>query len=453
MHMPDVAEADILNALKSVLDPDLGQDVVSLGFIKNVKSCGGSVSFDMELTTPACPMKEHLKRQATDAVMGVPGVASVNITMTARTRGRAYADADSLKGVKNLIAIASGKGGVGKSTTTVNLALALAASGARVGILDADVYGPCIPALMGCAEPPAMGENGYAEPPVAHGIKLMSVGMLVGPDDATIWRGPIASRVLQQFLGGVAWGELDYLLLDLPPGTGDVQLTIVQAAPLNGAVIVTTPQDVALRIARKGLRMFQKVSVPVLGILENMAGFVCPDCGKVQHIFSQGGGEKTAREMGVPFLGSIPLDPRLVQSGDAGRPLVASEPESPAAVAFRAAARALAAQVSIANAAGAGAVCRPVAMHLHDQEPPQIVWSDDAVTTYEHRALRLACPCAACQDEMTGKRTVREADVPADVKVVQTRPVGMYGQNLVFSDLHAGGIYSHELLRELGKRT
>ena len=248
--MQEVTEAQVLNALKAVNDPDLNRDIVTLGFVKNIKICGQEVAFDVELTTPACPVKELLKKQAEDVVKALPDVRTVNVNMTAQTRGRSVGPSDILKGVKNVVAIASGKGGVGKSTATVNLALSLAATGAKVGILDADIYGPSIPGMLGTTEKPRATPEGKAIPPVAYGIKIMSVGMLVAEDDATIWRGPIASRMLQQFLGAVEWGELDYLLMDLPPGTGDVQLTLTQSAPITGAVIVTTPQDVSLKIAR-----------------------------------------------------------------------------------------------------------------------------------------------------------------------------------------------------------
>jgi len=449
--MPDPTKDQILQALRAVKDPDLGRDIVTLDFVKEVKVCDGAVGLTIELTTPACPVKEELKRQAEEVVRALPGVKVVDVKMTAQTVGRRMENADILKGVKNLVAIASGKGGVGKSTATANLALALAGSGAKVGILDADIYGPTIPGMLGITDKPFADEQGRAIPPMAFGMKAMSVGMLVGEDAPTIWRGPIASRVLQQFLGAVNWGELDYLLLDLPPGTGDIQLTLTQSAPLNGAVIVTTPQDVALRIAKKGLKMFQQVNVPVLGVIENMSGFVCPKCNEVTYIFRKGGGERTAREMGVPFLGSVPLDPRMVEAGDLGTPLVALDKTSPAARAFEQIAKNLAAQLSITNLNEAKVKNRPKEVHLTDQTPPKIVWDDGVVQAFEHRALRLACPCAACVNEMTGQKMLDEKGVPADVKVAEARPVGRYGLNLVFSDGHGSGIYTFDRLRGLGK--
>ncbi|MEI6232735.1 MAG: P-loop NTPase [Planctomycetota bacterium] len=449
--MPLVSEAQVLQALKAVNDPDLNRDIVSLGFVKNIKICDGNVAFDVELTTPACPVKELLKQQAHDVVKALPLVTNVEVKMTAQTRGRPVGSADVLKGVKNVIAIASGKGGVGKSTATTNLALSLAATGAKVGILDADVYGPSVPGMLGITERPRVNDEGKAIPPEAYGVKVMSVGMMMGDNDPGIWRGPIVSRILQQFLGAVEWGELDYLLMDLPPGTGDVQLTLTQSAPINGAVIVTTPQDVALRIARKGLRMFQQVNVPILGIIENMSGFVCSSCGAVHDIFKRGGGEMAAADMAVPLLGTIPLDPLMVQAGDLGKPLVALDKNSPGALAFEAVAKRVAAQISIVNYNESMVKNRPKEMHLHDQDPPKIVWDDGAILVYNAFELRMACPCAACRDEMTGVKTLREEDVPKDVKVLETRPVGRYGQNPVFSDGHASGIYVNDLLRNLGK--
>jgi ATP-binding protein involved in chromosome partitioning len=446
-----VTKEQILDALRSVRDPDLGRDIVSLEFVKDVRIDGDRVAVTIELTTPACPVKERMRDEAARAVRSLPGVAAAEIQMTAQTVGRSLSAEDVLRDVKNLVAIGSGKGGVGKSTLTTHLAIALAQTGAKVGILDADIYGPSIPGMLGLTARPLADEEGRAIPPEAYGVRAMSVGMLVGGDAPTIWRGPIASRLLQQFLAAVNWGELDYLLLDLPPGTGDVQLTLAQSAPLNGAVIVTTPQDVSLKIAKKGLRMFQQVNVPILGVIENMSGFVCPHCGTEHDIFSRGGGERAARELGVPFLGRIPLDPRLVVAGDAGRPLLLSEPDSPAGRAFAQVARDLAAQLSITNIREKAVPEHPKEIHLLDQDPPKIVWNDGRVTIYDARSLRLGCPCAACKEELSGRPLLNEGDVPFDIKLVDARPVGRYGYHLAFSDHHGTGIYTFELLRSLGK--
>ena len=347
-------EKDILEALRVVEDPDLKQDIVSLGFVKNLKVCDGAVTFDLELTTPACPVKDQLRDQCVEAVEKLDGVKGVSVSLTAEVRGRALGEHNVLAEVKNVVAVASGKGGVGKSTVAANLALALSAEGASVGLMDADVYGPSVPTMMGVHENPEVDPSQKLEPIDAHGLKLMSMGFLLGDDAPVIWRGPMVTKLIQQFLGAVNWGELDYLVIDLPPGTGDAQLTLTQMAPINGAVIVTTPQDVSLIDARKGLRMFQKVNVPVLGIVENMSAFVCGHCGETTEIFRRGGGERTAKELEVPFLGAIPIDPEVTIGGDEGKPIVARNPDSAAAAAFRSLAGEVARQLSIINSQATG---------------------------------------------------------------------------------------------------
>lgn len=349
-----LTETSILEALKSVKDPDLHRDIVSLGFVKNLKISGSQVSFDVELTTPACPVKEQLKTECENAVRALAGVESVDVKMTANVRSTAVGgNRISLPTVRNVIAVASGKGGVGKSTVTVNLAVALSETGARVGLLDADIYGPSIPLMMGTkARPEQHGDR--IHPVEKNGIKIMSMGFLVPENQPVIWRGPMVHGALMQFFNNVEWGELDYLLVDMPPGTGDAQLTMSQSAPLSGAIIVTTPQEVSLLDARKGLRMFQNVKVPILGVIENMSGFVCNHCSEVSHIFREGGGEKISAEMGVPLLGKIPLDINIAESGDKGTPIVQSHPLSPVALQYKKLSGELAAQLSIIEAKNSG---------------------------------------------------------------------------------------------------
>src|SRR5271170_372517 len=295
------SEQDILDALRKIQDPDLHQDIVSLGFIKNMVIQSGKVSFDIEMTTPACPIKDLFKAQAETAVKKIEGVTGVEVKMTSNVKQAPTGIKNlNMPTVKNLIAVASGKGGVGKSTVSTNLALALAKTGAAVGLMDADVYGPSIPRMLGVLgkQPETDPLSKKMIPFEKHGIKFMSVGMLQQESDtALIWRGPMASKLIQQFLGGVEWGALDYLLIDLPPGTGDIQLTLTQSVPLAGAVIVTTPQDVARTITQKGLRMFQQVQVPIVGIVENMSGFVCEHCHETTNIFKHGGGKKMSTEL------------------------------------------------------------------------------------------------------------------------------------------------------------
>lgn len=349
-----VSESSILKVLGEVNDPDLNRDIVSLGFVKNLKVQSGKVSFDVELTTPACPVKDQLKNQCYEKVKAIPGVTDVEVKMTANVRSTGtQGNRVTIPGVRNVIAVASGKGGVGKSTVTLNLAVALSETGARVGLLDADIYGPSIPLMMGTKEKPVT-EAGRIEPVVKNGIKVMSMGFLVPENQPIVWRGPMIHGALTQFLTQVNWGELDYLLIDMPPGTGDAQLSISQSAPLSGALIVTTPQEVSLLDARKGLRMFQNVKVPILGVVENMAGFVCGHCEEVTPIFRVGGGEKIAHEMGVSLLGSIPLDPRIAEGGDKGTPVVTAHPASEVSRIYKKLAGDVAAQLSVYQAQVAG---------------------------------------------------------------------------------------------------
>ncbi len=349
--MADVTKEQVLEALKKVKDPDLGKDLVSLKMIKDVQVCGDAVAFTLELTTPAHPRKEQFMDDSRLAVGALPGVKTVNVRLTSHVTARPAAHGKmAIPGVKNVIAVASGKGGVGKSTVAVNLALSLSIEGAKVGILDADIYGPSQPLMLGIAgDRPEAAANNKIHPLKAHGVKVMSMGFLVGEDSPVIWRGPMVMKALVQFLGDTLWGELDYLVLDLPPGTGDAQLTIVQQVSLAGAVIVTTPQDIALLDARKGLQMFRKTDVPILGIIENMSYYQCPKCGHREDIFDTGGGERAAQRYEVPFLGAVPLDIKIRLGGDHGVPVVVGEPESPVARAFREAARNVAGQVAIAN--------------------------------------------------------------------------------------------------------
>ena len=333
-------DARVLDALRPIVDPDFGKSIVDLGFVKNLVIEGGNVSFSIELTTPACPVKAEFEKAARERVAALPGVTSVAVTMTANTRGRAQAPGaaeagEVLPGVRNVLAVASGKGGVGKSTIAVNLAIALRETGARVGLMDADVYGPSLPLLTGVRGRPR-AEQKRIFPLEGHGLSLMSMGFFVTENSPVIWRGPMVHGLIRQFLTDVEWGELDYLVVDMPPGTGDAALTLTQQAPLAGAVIVTTANDLSLIDARKGLKMFEKVQVPVLGIVENMAYFTPPDLpDRKYYLFGKGGGRRVAEELGVPFLGEVPIDPRVVEGGDRGRPILVHAPESDAARVIR----------------------------------------------------------------------------------------------------------------------
>ncbi len=341
-----LSETNVLEALKLVKDPDLHRDIVSLNFIKDLTIDKGEVQFKIELTTPSCPVKDELKAAAEHAIMDqVDGVKKIVIEMTSNVRS-APKRVNLLPGVKNTIAVASGKGGVGKSTVAVNLAVSLALDGAKVGLLDADIYGPSIPLMMGIDKRPQL-VNQKLQPLEAHGIKVMSIGFLVDSMQAVIWRGPMVSGAVKQFMSDVEWGELDYLVFDLPPGTGDIHLTLVQTIPLSGAVIVTTPQDISLADARKAYAMFGKVKVPILGIIENMSYHICSSCGHRENIFDTGGGEKAAGELGTPFLGAIPIYMPIRVGGDTGKPIVVMEPKADQSQKIRHIARSMAAQLSI----------------------------------------------------------------------------------------------------------
>lgn len=352
MFGKQISESDIMKALSGVQDPELHRDLVSLGMIKDVKVDGGKVSFTLELTTPACPMRSQMKKACEDAVLTVPGVKQVDVTLGARVRkGGVHGEKRQIPGVSNIVAVASGKGGVGKSTVAVNLAVALARAGASVGLLDADIYGPSIPIMMGTNERPT-GDGEKLYPLERYGVRIMSLGLMVPPDSPVIWRGPMVMKAVEQLLYDVTWGELDYLVIDLPPGTGDAQLTLAQLVPVTGSVVVTTPQDVALADATKGVRMFQELKVPILGIVENMSYFECPHCGERTELFSHGGGAQTAERLGVPFLGEIPLHASIREAGDAGKPIVEADPESTQSKAFHRLAEQVAAAVSVIDLCG-----------------------------------------------------------------------------------------------------
>lgn len=346
--MSQLSEELVLNSLKQIIDPDLRKDIVTLGFIRDLEIKDGAVSFRIVLTTPACPVKEEMESQAYEIVRGLEGVTDVKVTMDAEVpQGRGIANNVAIPGVKNIIAVSSGKGGVGKSTVAVNLAVALALDGAKVGIMDADVYGPNVPLMLGTGYGQPEVANGQLQPIEAHGIKMISMAVLVEPDKPMIMRGPMLHGVVRQFLTDVNWGDLDYLIVDMPPGTGDVQLSLAQLVPVQGAVLVTTPQEVSLSDVRRAVKMFETVNVPVLGVIENMSYFIAPDTGNRYNIFGEGGGKKLAGEYDLNFLGEVPLGMEVREGGDKGTPVVAAFPDSPQAAAFRKVAEEVARHVSI----------------------------------------------------------------------------------------------------------
>ena len=345
-----VEQASVLDALKVVRDPDLNRDIVSLGFIKGLAIDGGRVAFTIELTTPACPVKDQMRDQARAAVMQLPGVTAVDVSMSARVREAVGSEGtrQSVPGVKNVIAVGAGKGGVGKTTVAVNLAIALSKCGSKVGLMDADIYGPNVPIMLGMKSQ-LTNDGNKILPAEKYGLQVISMGFLTTDDAPIIWRGPMLHGALQQFFREVAWKDLDYLVVDLPPGTGDVSLSLSQTVPVAGAIIVTTPQQVSLADSRRAVAMYRKLNIPPLGVIENMSYFVCTNCRHEADIFGHGGGEQMAADLKIPFVGRIPIYQPIREGSDAGVPLMISEPESPAARAFMAAAERTAAQVSIAS--------------------------------------------------------------------------------------------------------
>jgi ATP-binding protein involved in chromosome partitioning len=346
--MAALTEAAVLDALRVVKDPDLHKDIVALGFIKNLRIAGGRVGFTIELTTPACPVKDLMKEQARVAVSALPGVSEVEISMSAQVRAvvRPEAGRAPVDGVKNVIAVGAGKGGVGKTTVAVNLAVALAQRGSRVALLDGDMYGPNIPIMLGL-KTQLETDGKKIVPAEKYGLQVVSMGFLTGDDAPVIWRGPMLHGAIQQFFRDVGWNDVDYLIVDMPPGTGDVALSLSQIVPVAGAVLVTTPQTVALADTRRAVQMYRKLNIPTIGLIENMSYFVCPGCSTESDIFGRGGGEKLAAEMSVPFLGSVPLYTPVRTGGDTGVPVVMSEPDAPPSRALMAAAERVAQQVSI----------------------------------------------------------------------------------------------------------
>jgi ATP-binding protein involved in chromosome partitioning len=345
-----VEHAAVLEALKAIRDPDLQRDIVSLGFIKDLKIEGGRVSFTIELTTPACPVKDQMRDQARAAVLQLPSVSSVEVSMSARVRAAASGDGprQTVPGVKNIIAVGAGKGGVGKTTVAVNLAIALAKCGGKVGMIDGDIYGPNVPIMLGMKG--QLSTDGQKIVPAEkYGLQVISMGFLTADEAPIIWRGPMLHGAVQQFFREVRWNDLDYLVVDMPPGTGDVALSLSQTVPVAGAIVVTTPQQVSLADSRRAVAMYKKLNIPPLGIIENMSYFVCANCHEEADIFGHGGGERMAAELGIPFLGGIPIYQPIREGSDRGVPLVVSEPDSPASLAFMAAAERAAAQISIAS--------------------------------------------------------------------------------------------------------
>ncbi|HEY9396885.1 MAG TPA: iron-sulfur cluster carrier protein ApbC [Burkholderiales bacterium] len=342
-----ISEADVQGVLKQILDPSTGKDYVTTRWVRNLKVAGNDVSLDIELGYPAKTQIEPVRKEVTDKLRALPGVGNVNVNVHSKIVSHAVQRGVKLiPGVKNIIAVASGKGGVGKSTTAVNLALALGAEGARAGILDADIYGPSQPTMLGISGRPTSPDGKTIDPMLNHGIQASSIGFLIDPDEPMVWRGPMVTQALEQLMRDTRWDDLDYLIIDLPPGTGDIQLTLSQKVPVTGAVIVTTPQDIALMDARRGFKMFEKVGIPILGVIENMSIHICSKCGHEEHIFGEGGAQRMCSDYGTELLGALPLDMRIREQADSGKPTVVSDPDSRPAEIYRQIARRVAVKIA-----------------------------------------------------------------------------------------------------------
>ena len=443
---------EITDALTTVIDPTFKKDVISLGYVKGMTVGKDKLRFSLRLPAPMMPNHDELVEKCREALKDVKDIGEIEIKKDWEVQRLPSLNApntpNSLKSVKNIIAMASGKGGVRKSTVTVCIAEAFARAGAKVGILDVDVYGPSVPNMVGLGDHQLGGsQQGVLEPVEAHGMKIMSMGFLTNKDTPVVWRGPIASQLVQQFLGAVDWGELDYLFVDMPPGTGDIQLTLSQAVPLTGAVIVTTPQEVAHTIAEKGLRMFQQVKIPILGIVENMAGFTPPGSDEVFHIFGEGGGSSAAEEFDLPLLGRIALKQDLRVAMDKGTFV---EDENIHEIASQIA---LQAMMVVTNEELSPFA--PQEMNVaNDGHTLIIKWQDNVEHVLSSFHVRGMCPCAHCVDEITGERLIKDGDIPANVKILESAPVGRYGVRFSFDDPSPGagaGIYTFTFLRKLGE--
>ncbi|GMW01811.1 MAG: hypothetical protein AMXMBFR84_29480 [Candidatus Hydrogenedentota bacterium] len=433
-----IRESDILNALRHIIDPDLGRDIVSLGFVKNIEIKGSEVSFTLELTTPACPVKDKFKTQAEEAVAKLPGVASVMVSFSAMApRERQGSGINTLENIGAVIAVSACKGGVGKSTVAAHLARSMRREGLEVGLLDTDIYGPSVPTLFNLHNPPVAMMNNKIVPVMVDGIRIMSLGFVLGEAPAVL-RGPIVSGYTQQILKQTDWGTLDYLIIDMPPGTGDIQLTIVQQAALDGAIIVTTPHSLSLVDVAKGILMFEKVSVPVLGVVENMSHFQCDGCGKVHYPFGRSMSTLQDR-FGLPTLAELPIMPGLseLSRADAGADVVQ----------FKQMAE------NVHRAIGKSRVDRTDPPRIQpDNGSLKMTWPDGQSWIVPNYEIRCACPCARCVDEMSGAPLLNRDTVPRDIGVQAMQQLGNYAVAITWTDGHSTGIFSWDFLKALAMK-
>lgn len=445
-------QADVLDALRHIIDPDLGQDIVSLGFIKDLAiDEQGRVSFKVELTTPACPVKERFKQECEEAIRALPWVTDVSVTMTARARAAAQnpllAKARGLERVRHIVAVSSCKGGVGKSTTAVNLAYSLQGLGANVGLFDADVYGPSLPTLVSPKERDLYMQNDLIEPLVYEGVRLMSFGFVpTGPGGGpAIMRGPMVTQVVNQLLTTTNWGELDYLVIDMPPGTGDIQLTLTQIIPITAAVIVTTPQQLSFVDVVKGIQMFDKLKVPTVAVVENMSYFVCPDNGKRYYVFGQGARRKLVEQFGIKNSFEIPIVPEVSRYSDSGIPVVLAEPQGEVSAIYREIAGAVVQEIEkLAH----GGFARPKVSFVPTRGIV-LTMPNGEEKTCAPAAVRRACRCANCVEEFSGKQLLDPSSVPESIYPRSITPMGNYAVAITWSDGHCSSIYPYEQLLAL----
>ncbi|HBR14053.1 MAG TPA: hypothetical protein DD723_00715 [Candidatus Omnitrophica bacterium] len=431
-----ITEKEVLNALSQIIDPDFNQDIVSLGFVQNIKIEKSSVAFDIALTTPACPVKDFFQKKAEDLIKKIPGVGSVQVRMTTLPRKSSQAGLNTqsgLAGVKSIIAVSSCKGGVGKSTLAATLALELARRGYKVGLLDCDIHGPSVPALFN-AQNEKITINGMNQliPVEKFHLKIMSFGFLLG-DAPAVMRGPMVSQYIQQILHGTDWGDLDYLFMDMPPGTGDVQLTITQSVKLNGAVIVTTRQTLSLVDVARGILMFEKVDVPMLGVIENMSYFICDNCDKKHYIFGGKASDSLTDRFGLEMLAEIPVLPQLTAriDGHTTHPSIVDAVDH-----------------MIRSLGKTSILKKQIPAIRFDESNTYLTWPSGEVTSVSHRDLRLSCRCALCINEMTGEQILQETDVPAAIAPKKITPLGNYAVGIEWNDGHASGIYPYTQLKE-----
>jgi len=456
--MSKVNENVVLDAIRTIENEYLDADLVTLGCVRDLAIDGEVVSFNLKLPAPFLPNLKELKEKCEEVVMAIEGVEKVEIKHSWEVNRvpslQNPGTPTSLEKVRNVIAVASGKGGVGKSTVTVNLAYAFANAGAKVGILDVDIYGPSIPGMLGLRDHYLTSESvqqGSITPVEVHGMKVISMGFLANSDSPVIVRGPIASQMVQQLLAGTAWGELDYLFVDLPPGTGDIQLTLCQAVPLTGGVIVTTPQEVAYSIAEKGLKMFQQVKIPILGIVENMSHYHCPECGHADNIFREGGGEIAAKKLELPLLGKIPLSSEIVNSMEEGVPLIKKSDESGPSKAYQEIAEKVAAQSSVVVMQESMNPESPQEITITEQGYLLVKWMNGKENLIPASMLRGDCPCASCVDEITGEKTLDVESLPHDLMISNYGHIGRYAIRFEFSDGHDTGIFDFTRIRKIGE--